>query len=119
MTSKSAEELFNNPAPIVKDSSPPAPISIVLDNLTVTEGKKLTILTRTNPKLANAAQIGYIYATMFNSSYVAGRVELIEQLAISMEGKGREEQIGALQAGGKLPDSFFEGNASPDFDEAR
>lgn len=116
---KSAEELLSDPAPIVKENTPPAPISIVLDNLTVTEGKKLTILTRTNPKLANAAQIGFIYATMFNSNYVAGRVEMIEQLAISMDGKGREEQIGALQAGGKLPDSFFENGSSPDFDEAR
>lgn len=116
--SKSAAELLTDPAPITKESAPPAPITVVLDNLTVTEGKKLNILTRTNPNLANAVQIGYIYSTMFNSQYVASRVETIEQLAISMDGKGREEQIGALQAGGKLPDSFFESKAKPDFDEA-
>lgn len=116
---RTAEDLLSNPAPLVKDSSPPAPVTVVLDNLTVTEGKKLNILTRTNPNLANAVQIGYIYTTMFGSQYVGGRVETIEQMAISMDGKGREEQIGALQAGGKLPDSFFEGGATPDFDEAR
>lgn len=116
---KTAEDLLSNPAPVIKESTPPAPITVVLDNLTVTEGKKLHILTRTNPSLANAVQIGFIYSTMFNSEYVAGRVESIEQLAISMDGKGREEQIGALQAGGKLPDSFFEGGATSDFDEAR
>lgn len=115
---KSASDLLTEPAPLVKDSTPPAPITVVLDNLTVTEGKKLNILTRTNPNLANAVQIGYIYSTMFNSQYVASRVETIEQLAISMDGKGREEQIGALQAGGKLPDSFFEGGSNADFDEA-
>lgn len=119
MPVKDAADLLSEPVPFEKASTPDPPVAIVLKNLTISEGKKLEILTRTNPALANAAQIGYIFSTMFGSKYVAGRVEHIECLAISMDGKGREEQISALQAGGKLPDSYFEGSGSSDFDEAR
>ena len=34
------------------------------------------------------------------------------RFAVSMDGKGREEQIAALQAGGKLPDSYFDHGSS-------
>ena len=116
--SKDASDLLSEPMNFVKQEAPDAPITVVLNNLTTTEGKKLEILTRTNPNLANAAQIGFIFASMYGSDYVSRRVEMIERLAVSMEGKGREEQISALQAGGRLPDSYFESGSSADFDEA-
>jgi hypothetical protein len=117
---KDASDLLTNPANIAKaPSKPDAPVSVVLKNLMTTEGKELEILTRTNPNLANAAQIGFIFASIYGSKYVAARVELIERLAISMEGKGREEQISALQAGGKLPDAYFDKQKSAEFTEAR
>lgn len=114
-----AADLLTNPKSVKAGSGKPdAPVTVVLQNLTTIEGKKLEILTRTNPALAEAAQVGFIFATMYGSKYVANRVELIERLAISMDGKGREEQINALQAGGRLPDSYFEKNARNEFDEA-
>lgn len=119
MPVKDAADLLSEPAPFEKTSTPDPPVAIVLKNLTTQDGKKLEVLTRTNPNLANAAQIGFIFSSMYRSAYVSSRVELIERLAISMDGKGREEQISALQAGGKLPDSYFEGGGSADFDEAR
>lgn len=119
MPSKTAEGLLSSPNPAMSSSNnkdkPEAPVSVVLKNLTETEGKKLEVLTRTNPALANAAQIGYIFSHVFGSKYVAGRVELIERLAISMDGKGREEQISALQAGGSLPDTYFDNKNKPDW----
>lgn len=116
---KSAEDLLDKPM-VAKErgSKPDAPVTVVLNNLTTVEGKKLEILTRTNPNLAEAAQVGFIFSRMFGSQYVASRVELIERLAISMDGKGREEQINALQAGGKLPDSYFEKGNRGEFEGA-
>lgn len=116
---KDAADLLSEPVTLQKESAPDAPITVVLNNLTTTEGRKLEILTRTNPNLANAAQIGFIFYNMYGSKYVRDRVEQIECLAISMDGKGREEQISALQAGGKLPDSYFEGAGTSDFSEAQ
>lgn len=117
---KDASDLLSNPQTIAKTpSKPDAPVSVVLKNLMTTEGKELEVLTRTNPNLANAAQIGFIFATIYGSKYIASRVELIERLAISMEGKGREEQISALQAGGKLPDAYFDKKPNAEFSEAR
>lgn len=117
---KDAADLLSNPSQIAKGSSKPdAPVSVVLKNLMTTQGKELEVLTRTNTNLADAAQIGFIFASIYGSKYVAARVELIERLAISMDGKGREEQINALQAGGKLPDSYFEKRGSSEFTEAR
>lgn len=117
---KDASELLSAPQAVARASGKPdAPVTVVLNNLTVTEGQKLEILTRTNPNLANAAQIGFIFKHMYGSAYVAKRVELIERLAVSMDGKGREEQISALQAGGALPDSYFDKKSSGEFSEAR
>lgn len=117
---KDAADLLSNPSQIAKGSNKPdAPVSVVLKNLMTTQGKELEVLTRTNTNLADAAQIGFIFASIYGSKYVAARVELIERLAISMDGKGREEQINALQAGGKLPDSYFEKRGSSEFTEAR
>lgn len=116
---KSAEDLLDKPMTVKASSGKPdAPVTVVLNNLTTVEGKKLEILTRTNPNLADAAQVGFIFSKMFGSQYVAQRVELIERLAISMEGKGREEQINALQAGGKLPDSYFDKGNRGEFEGA-
>lgn len=116
---RTASDLLADPHAVTpRNSKPDAPITVVLGNLTTVDGKKLEILTRTNPNLAEAAQIGFIFSTMFNSKYVSNRVELIERLAISMDGKGREEQISALQAGGKLPDSYFDKNGRSEIEEA-
>lgn len=117
---KDASELLGAPQTLARASGKPeAPVTTVLNNLTITEGRKLDILTRTNPALANAAQIGLIFRRMFGSEYVADRVQLIECLSISMDGKGREEQISALQAGGTLPDSYFDKKSSGEYSEAR
>lgn len=118
---KDASDLLTNPVDVATGArkAPDAPVTVVLKNLMTTEGKELEVLTRTNPNLANAAQIGFIFASIYGSHYVASRVELIERLAISMDGKGREEQINALQAGGKLPDSYFEKKGNSEFSEAR
>lgn len=93
-----------------------APISVVLRNFMVKDGKELELMTRSNPTMARAAQIGYIFAHMIKmndsdrigSEYVAGRIEQLERLGVGMNGLGRQDQIAALQAGGRLPDAYYD-----------
>lgn len=91
----------------------------------VEDGKKLELMTRANPTMARAAQICYIFSTMIKmndsevvgSKYVAGRMEQLERLGVGMNGLGRQDQIAALQAGGRLPDAYYERpGASAQFD---
>lgn len=76
-------------------------------------------MTRTNPTLARACHLGYIFCTTiahdnedcqpeYGNPYVMGYIELQERLAVSMAGKGRQDLIDALNAGGKLPDSYYQ-----------
>lgn len=84
------------------------PLTVVLDNLAVTEGKALEILTRTTPELARAALVGFIFNSTiieegFNAPgcpYVRDRIEQVERFAVSIDAQGREDQIEALRAAG-------------------
>lgn len=96
------------------------PLTVVLDNLVATEGKRLEVLTKTTTELARAAVIGFIFdATIIEEGftepgcyYVRERVEQCERFAVSIDGKGRDDQIEALRAGGskapERPTSFEE-----------
>ena len=84
----------------------PEPLNIVLDNLATTSGVELEIFTQTTPALASAALLGYIYNCMIideeqtapGCPYVTGRIEQVERFAVSMDGRGRADQIAALQS---------------------
>lgn len=76
-------------------------------------------MTRTNPTLARACHLGFIFCTTiahddedgnpaYGNPYVEGYIELQERLAVSMNGQGRRELIDALGAGGTLPDSYYQ-----------
>ena len=96
-----------------------APVNTVLANFMIPSGPGLELLTRTTPNLARAGEICMIYGTMFKQEdgsmgipYMRDFSAQLMRFAVSMDGKGREEQIGALQAGGKLPDSYFDHGSS-------
>lgn len=96
-----------------------APVNTVLNNFMIPSGPGLELLTRTTPQLAKAGEICLIYGTQFvmedgtmGSAYVRELGSQLMRFAVSMDGKGREEQIGALQAGGRLPDSYFDKGGS-------
>lgn len=123
MPARDPTDLIRNPnAGGALGKTPPAPVIVALDNLVTVDGLKLELLTRTNPVLAMAAQLGYIYTHTIKmedgtmgSEYVAGRIGQIERLSVSMGGQGRADQIAALQAGGSVPDSYFEHGKSGQF----
>lgn len=96
-----------------------APVNTVLANFMIPSGPGLELLTRTTPNLARAGEICMIYGTMFKQEdgsmgipYMRDFSAQLMRFAVSMDGKGREEQISALQAGGKLPDSYFDHGSS-------
>lgn len=96
-----------------------APVNTVLNNFMIPDGPGLELLTRTTPNLARAGEICMIYGTMFKQEdgtmgipYMRDFAAQLMRFAVSMDGKGREEQISALQAGGKLPDSYFDHGSS-------
>lgn len=98
------QALMRNPPGRLKRD--PSPLNTVLDNLATTTGIELEIFTQTTPTLASAALLGYIYDTMIvdegetspGCPYIHGRIEQVERFAISMDGRGRADQIAALQA---------------------
>lgn len=92
---------------------PDLPVNGIADKLTQEQGTKLEINTRANPKLVNAVAFGYVYTTRFHSSYVQGRLDELMRLAVSMDGKGRNELIDCLRAGGSVPDAYYNGQDAP------
>ena len=98
------------------DGEPVPPVSIVLDYFALECGNRLELLTRTNPNLAKAAQIGLIFTHHIKpeqtqgskSQYVLSRVEQLERLAVSIDSGGRMDMIAALDAGGSLPGEYYD-----------
>lgn len=88
---------------------PELPIKSIATALTKTEGAELDISTRTTPAIAEAIAFGYPFTKLFGNSYVQDLETKIECLAISQEGQGRRDLIDCLQAGGTVPDAYYNG----------
>lgn len=110
--SRDATDLLDRPdIPEVGDmpeTVPDTPYAMAFDMLSALRGEKLEIMTRTNFRLVQAAQVSYNMIAQFNSRYIAGETEQIERFAVSMGGKGREEIVESLRAGGDMPDAYYE-----------
>lgn len=108
MGRRPANDLRENPRiQLEQDTRPELPVKAIVGHLTVEDGAELELMTHTTPAVVRAARIGYIYARVFRSSYVAGSVEQIERLAVSVGGQGRRDLIDAVEAGGKVPDAYY------------
>lgn len=110
--SRDATELLNNPAvPEVgemPDTVPETPYGMAFNLLSSLGGEKLEIMTRSNPRLVQAAQVSYCMVAQFGSSYIAGENDQLERFAVSLGGEGRKEIVESLRAGGDMPDAFYE-----------
>lgn len=87
--------------------APDPPVSKGMGYLTKTDGVALEILTRTNRDIVRAISAGYAYSVRYNSPYIRSKIEQIERLAISSGGKGRQELIDVVHAGGTMPDAYY------------
>lgn len=105
-----------------------APVQSAFKYLTATEGDVLQLMTRTNPYLAQAAQIGFIFDKILlmpndddvlevGCPYIREYVSQLERLAISKDAGGREDIIRALGEGGRVPESYYEGKVKQTFEE--
>lgn len=88
-------------------SRPDPPVSKGLGYLTTVEGTSMEVLTRTTPKIVRAIDAGTVYVARYQSAYIQKRIEQIERLAVSNGGLGRDELIRMIEAGGRLPDSYY------------
>ena len=84
------------------------PFQETIGALTVTEGEKLEIMTRTTRNISDALEVAHNLVYSFGSKYIMSRTNQIMRLSVSQGGKGREEIVESLKAGSGVPDSFYE-----------
>lgn len=109
---KPSADLKKNPIFSTRKESPEAPVKTVVDKLSVTEGESLDIFTRSDPTLARAREMAYLYEFLYDSQFVHGYIEMIERMKISAGGQARGELITSLEAGGKLPPEYYTGKSN-------
>lgn len=111
MARKSASDLLKDPL-ITQEANPfaasPTPFDKAYDILSETGGARLELMTRTDPRVVDACQLGYTITARFGSPYVRGRVEQMLRLAISKGGEGRKEIVESLKAGAGVPDGYYD-----------
>lgn len=109
MIKKTSSDLVNNPIYLGR-SQPDPPVNKAISNLTITDGELLEEMARVHgQEMVNALSIGYIYSNVYGSKYVRGRIDQLLRLSISKAGQGRREIIDVVDAGGKLPDAYYNG----------
>lgn len=118
MGRRSADELRDDPNVRPRQAKRDLPVNTALGQLTTLSGQGLEITTRTDTALAHAAAFAYIYASVYHSAYVQGRIEQVERLAISREGAGRRDLIDTVKAGGPMPDNYLD-SGSGEFSNLR
>lgn len=96
-----------------------SPFDKALDTLTVQEGPPMELMTRANPRLINAATVAYTMIKSFDSDYIRGKIGQIMRLAVSQNGRGRQEIVDSLKAGASaVAIQAFERNQNYTFREA-
>lgn len=84
------------------------PYHMAFGLLSSLRGEKLQIMTRANPRMAQAINVAYNMIASFGSCYISGMVDTIMRLGVSMGGEGRKEIVDSLRAGGDMPDAYYE-----------
>lgn len=106
---KSGEELMDEPQfTDYSTNMGETPFNSTMDALLETKGERLEMLCRATRQIAEAASISYNMHFRFRSKYIAGKIEQIERLSVSINGQGRSEIVQSLQAGSGVPGEFYE-----------
>lgn len=96
-------------------SSSDPPVSKGMGFLAVEHGEKLEMMTRTNRPIIDGLAAGYAYCARYNSTYIRDKTERIMRLAVSSEGKGRQEMIQMVSAGGQVTDAYYDRGSQADY----
>lgn len=112
---KSPQTLKRSPKFAVK-SKPDLPINSVVRELVNQEGSSLELTTRCTQQLAYAAAMCHLYGSdiSFGSVWVNSRKDQVLRLAVSIEGHGRQDLIGALAAG-QIPGEYYTDDKQREF----
>ncbi len=114
--SREATDLLTDPqVPEVGDmpeTMSETPYGMAFGLLSALEGKELEIMTRSNPRLVQAAQVSYCMVAQFGSMYIAGENDQLGRFAVSLNGEGRKEIVDSLRAGGDMPDAYYENQSA-------
>lgn len=86
---------------------PELPIKTATTTLTQTEGRGLKQNTRANRPLIDAVMFGYPWVQRWGDDYVKNMLDDMMSLAIGVDGQGRRDIIDCLDAGGQIPDAYF------------
>lgn len=112
MAERLSTDLLSDPAfPEVGDMPEnigETPYHMAFGLLSSLRGEKLQIMTRANPGMAQAINVAYNMIASFGSQYIAGEIDTIMRLGVSMKGEGRKEIVDSLRAGGDMPDAYYE-----------
>ena len=129
MPRKNPIELLNEEDTVSRDKKqkPEAPVAVVLKHFMSKTGHDLELTSRMNGPAIKAAQVTYIFSTQLRdpvtgeigSPFLCGMMEQIERLLVSRDGLGRQDQISALQAGGRLPDSYYQDGKKANYVEVQ
>ena len=114
MARKDLGDLLDNPS--ISDTSPmddaPAvtPYDKAFSMLATISGPRLDLMSRGNPKMAEAARVGIIMGSRFGSRYVADTLNSLYRFSASLNGEARREFVDSLKSmGASMPDAFFDG----------
>lgn len=92
----------------MEDISGDTPFDQAIDLLSRTRGDSLELMCRTTHEVAEATAVAYSMVARFGTRYVQGRIEQIQRLTVSIQGKGRAEVVQSLQAGSGVSDAYYE-----------
>lgn len=112
---KSPQSLKRSPKFAVK-SKPDLPINSVVRELVNQSGPSLEMTTNCTQQLAYAAAMGHLYGSdiSFGSDWVKSRIDQLLRLAVSINGRGRQDLISALAAG-QIPGEYYTEDKSKEF----
>lgn len=96
---------------------PELPIKTATNTLTQTEGRGLKQNARVNRGIIEAVMFGYPWVQRWGDAYVGNMLDDMMCLSIGLDGQGRRDIIDCLDAGGTVPDAYYnnaDGNAKKD-----
>lgn len=104
---KRAADLFSEPPDLTADQAQEPPVSKGMEILSTLDGDRLETVTRTNRAIVAGINAGTAYVARYNSIYIRQRTERLMRLAISMGGKGRQDIVDLVKAGGTMTDAYY------------
>lgn len=94
---------------VMDDAPAVTPYDKAFSMLSTIRGPKMQLMTRGNPKMAEAARVAHIYGCK-GSRYALEVMDTIYRFGAGLNGEVRREFVESLKSmGASMPDAFFDG----------